>query len=395
MQFRTAENSAGTESDFDFDVVIVGGGMAGLGLAYGLVTADEHVRVAVIDDRRVAGTGGTRGAVGMLRQSFPEAANRVLARGTFDLVHWAVGQPHLPVKVSFPGSIILSAEDPYGGEHRGPGDNPPGGGNPADDAPLEKMAAGTLDRWPGLKMPDDVTGWLCREDGIIDPFDLMDLFWFGLHGTKRARFFPEQAVTGFRRSGGTIVEIVTTAGRFDVSRGHAVIAAGLDTPALTAMLDYEPPVDTVRHGAVVVRMHGGVHFEPGMYPAVIDSRNDIFLSVSGPYATFGGRAPEPMADEKGEWNWDALAGLVEQAQQLCPALEDARVERVWSPVDLTTPDGVPLAGPIPELGNGWIFTGFGGRGTSLAPGAAALLGRRMTGHHGDAAVLAAMDPGRF
>lgn len=376
MQLQAKENSVRGENHFD--VVIVGGGMAGLGLAYGLVTADERVRVAIIDDRKVAGSGGTRWAVGMLRQSFAEGPNRAIAKGTFDLVHWAVSQPHLPVKVSFPGSLILSGEEPY-----------------AAGAPLEKMAAGTLDRWPGLNLPDDIDGWLCREDGVIDPYDLMDLFWFGIHGTKRVEFASEQAVTGFRLSGDTITEITTTAGSFDVSRGHAVIAAGIDTPALAAMLGYEPPVDTVRHGAVVSRLTDGTHFEPGMYPAVIDSRHDLFLSVSGPYATFGGRAPEPMADEKGEWNWDALAGLVERVQELCPALEDAKVERVWSPVDLAAPDGVPLAGPVPGLANGWVFTGFSSRGTSLAPGAAALLARRMTGKDADKDLLESLDPGRF
>lgn len=350
------------------DIVIVGAGLSGLSTAYYLLQEDPELRIVIVDDRRVVGTGGTRQALGMVRQSFSHPVNRRLAAVTRSLVAEALEDEEHPVTLRAQGALMIWPETD--GDEVEPGPDQFAAVAP-DDLPVEWLAADQVERWPHLAGIQGRSCWVPSEL-LIETLDLVDLFWFGVHGSGRVEILPAQAVTALETNGSAVTGLQTT--KDSLQAGQVVLAAGMDILELCSMLPYEPPLDPLTYSAVAV---AGPEPVPG--PVVMDWCSRLFVTPAGSHVVFGGRAHEPAVDGQGDWNWDVLAGFVERAQRVWPSLAQSTVQRVWMPRDLATPDGVPLAGRVPGWDNVWLCTGFNGSGVSLIPGTARLLARAMAG----------------
>ena len=68
----------------------------------------------------------------------------------------------------------------------------------------------------------------------------------------------------------------------------------------------------------------------------------------------------------------AIAGLLQAAQQLCPALAQSAVAEVWAGLRPATPDGLPILGPT-AIENYWLALGHFRNGILLAPITAQIL----------------------
>lgn len=360
------------------DIVIVGAGLSGMSTAYYLLQEDPNLRIAIVDDRRVVGTGSTRQALGMVRQSFSHPVNQRLAAATRSLVSMAIDHVEHPVTLRAEGALMVWPSVDGDGVEVGPDEF---AAAVAQDLPVEWLTAGDLQRWPHLEGIQGRCCWIPSEL-LIETLDLVDLFWFAVHGSGRVEILPAQAVTGLEAKGSTVTEIKTT--KESLQAGQLLLAAGMDILELCAMLPYEPPLEPLTYGAVSVTGP-----EPVSGPVVMDWCTRLFVTPAGPQVVFGGRADEPPVDGQGEWNWDVLAGFVEGAQRVWPALAQSTVQRVWMPKDLATPDGVPLAGRVPGWDNVWLCTGFNGSGVSLIPGTAQVLAKAMAG--GDEPLPTALD----
>lgn len=66
----------------------------------------------------------------------------------------------------------------------------------------------------------------------------------------------------------------------------------------------------------------------------------------------------------------------------------------WAGARPMTPDGLPIIGRIPGLGNAWVATGHGMLGVTLGPGTGRALAQAITSGH-PPEVLAPFDPQRF
>lgn len=350
------------------DIVIVGAGLSGLSTAYYLLAEDPGLRIAIVDDRRVVGTGATRQALGMVRQSFSHPVNRQLAAATRSLVTEALADEEHPVTLRAEGTLMIWPEGDGAGAPVGPEQFTAAA---PDDLPVEWLATGQLARWPHLAGIQGPCCWIPSEV-LIETLDLVDLFWFAVHGSGRAEILPARAVTALTTKGAAVTGLETTEG--PLQAGQVVLAAGVDILDLCRLLPYEPPLTPLTYGAVAVTGP-----DPVTGPVVMDWCSGLFVAPAGDQVVFGGRAHQPPVDGEGEWNWDLLAGFVERAQRVWPSLAQSAVQRVWTPQDLATPDGVPAAGRVPGWDNVWLCAGFNGNGVSLIPGAAQLLARSILG----------------
>ncbi|HYW22575.1 MAG TPA: glycine oxidase ThiO [Terriglobales bacterium] len=74
---------------------------------------------------------------------------------------------------------------------------------------------------------------------------------------------------------------------------------------------------------------------------------------------------------------NGVAGLLQFASRVVPALGQATVERVWAALRPATPDGQPVIGPVPGMPNLVVATGHNRTGILLAPVTAELVAERL------------------
>lgn len=74
-----------------------------------------------------------------------------------------------------------------------------------------------------------------------------------------------------------------------------------------------------------------------------------------------------------------VAGLLEFALRLVPQLEHARVETSWAGLRPATTDGLPYLGGIPDLENAFVAAGHFRSGLLLSPGTAVVMSRVIRG----------------
>lgn len=75
---------------------------------------------------------------------------------------------------------------------------------------------------------------------------------------------------------------------------------------------------------------------------------------------------------------DGVRGLIEFAEKLIPALKDATLERCWSGLRPKTNDSLPYIGRIPNLDNLILASGHYRAGLQLSPGTALIVSQLIT-----------------
>ncbi len=76
---------------------------------------------------------------------------------------------------------------------------------------------------------------------------------------------------------------------------------------------------------------------------------------------------------------EAIAGILQFATRLAPALSNATVERSWCGFRPASVDGLPYLGAVPGLENGFVATGHFRHGLWLSTGTAAVMSRLIRG----------------
>jgi glycine oxidase len=74
-----------------------------------------------------------------------------------------------------------------------------------------------------------------------------------------------------------------------------------------------------------------------------------------------------------------VSGLLNFALELVPALADARLERCWAGLRPGTADGLPYLGRLPGLKNAYVATGHFRSGLQLSPGTAIVMSQLIRG----------------
>lgn len=367
-------------SDDIFDVAVVGGGMVGSALAYGMAKAGA--RVALLDEGDLA-LRAARGNFGLVwtqskGDGMPEyvTLTRASARAWPDFAEAMAG---------------LAGRD-IGYQNKGGLDFCLGEKAFAERAELVRrlhnqsgsMAPATvmLDRaelrafLPNTPLGEEVAGAaFCRDDGHVNPLYLLR----GLH-------------TGLRASGGVHLPGPPVHGIAPVTEGFAiereglslrarkvVVAAGVHTTRLAAMVGIDLPVAPVRGQNMVTERL------PPLLP----------LPASALRQTQEGVVQIGVSYEENEWDPSTgvseLARMANRAVRVLPTLRHARVVRAWGALRPMTPDGKP-AYAASTLYPG-AFAAACHSGVTLSAAHAGIVAPAMLA--GDLSGLAAFSPSRF
>jgi sarcosine oxidase subunit beta len=228
-----------------------------------------------------------------------------------------------------------------------------------------------------------------------------------------------EIVTGFRTDGDRVTGVETAAG--ELHPGAVVVAAGLSSPDICSRLGFHIPMQRVRAPAVetgplppgtipgfvrgstfgakqnrngTIRITGGYRFSAMLHdlslrdfrdlkiwgPALWQNRKDVSFRLDPAALRFevsalvagllgqNGKHAFPQRHEPPAHPRDRYRQLADLAR-LIPALGATRIHRAFSGVMDLLPDLQPVLGPMPDLANAYLATGFSGHGYMYGPGA--------------------------
>ena len=340
------------------DVVIVGGGVIGLSVAYRL--AREGVDATVLDRRELGREASWAGA-GLI----PANTERVRGHPSAELRSWSA--------VLYPewSAALLEETGIDNGYRRCGGVDV--GFDAVEDGELRSMAG----RWkaegvvferlapadyarvePGLSPDVRAAYFLPDRAQIRNPWHLKAL---AAAAAKRGvRLLPDRAVTGFDRRDGRIRAVETDGG--DVPCSAVVVAAGAWTGGLLGGLGLSVPTPPLKGQIVLFRGD-----RPLLRRVVEHGKNYLVPRDDGRILA---GATEEDAGFDTRNTATGVRDLIGEAVRLCPGLADAEVERAWAGLRPGSVDTRPYIGPLPGFDNAFVAAGHKRAGLQLSPATA-------------------------
>lgn len=351
------------------DVVVVGGGIIGLSVAYHLAQAGI-TDVLLLEQDEFLGTGSTAKAAGGIRAQFSTPVNIEMSRLAISRWERFAEEMGVPFEFVRSGYLFLTSrpakipllEENIALQRRF--------GVPVDLLRGDEVRR----RWPWLRADDIVAAAFGPADGYATPNDAVAGY------AKRARELGVSIrclskVTRIERTGKEVSGVVVEGGERVPCR-TLVLATGAAIYLLAADLGVDVPIRPVRR---MIFFTDPTPTLPGVVPLTIDLESGLyFRKETGGLLLGRSREDEPFGFNE-DVDWDYAAIVVEYALNRLPFLERASIINAWAGVYEVTPDHHPIIGRVPGIPNLVIAGGFSGHGFMQAP-AAGLLVAEMIRH---------------
>jgi glycine/D-amino acid oxidase-like deaminating enzyme len=321
------------ESANNADVVVIGAGLVGSAIAYGL--ARRNVRVLVLDggDRDFRASNGNGGLVWLHGKGLGMPAYQRLTRSSVEL--W----PDFSAELADTTAIDLQYEQ-NGGVALCLGAaqfeqrratllrlHAQLGSAERDWDMLDRDAVAKL--LPRVQLGPDVTGAsFGHRDGQTNPFHLLKALHAGIlrSGGRLRGGGLVHSLRAVGQSGGFTIDF----GSERVSSARIVIAAGLGSKSLAAQVGLDIPIRPERGQVLVTE-----RVEPFLP-----------LPILGLSQTQQGTLVIGVTNEEVGFDTSttcqAAAALSANALRWVPALSEVRVVRQWAALRIMTPDGYPI-----------------------------------------------------
>jgi sarcosine oxidase subunit beta len=338
------------------DVVIVGGGVFGLALAYEL--ARRGVRDVLVLERGYLNAGASGRNGGGVRAQWSTPTMIRLARRSLAICDRFAVEMGVNVWFRRGGYLFLapSAEQVARIER-----------NAALHA-REGLRTRVIGPAEALRIVPELDGSRFRaaswnpDDGVVFPWPF--LWGYAARAAAlgaRVRTFT--TVTGFEISGGRVAAVRTDRGR--VACETVVVAAGAWSKEVAALAGVTLPNRPTRHEILVTEP-----LKPWLGPLVSLLGAGLYLSQSLRGEVVGGMGDpaEPEGIVQGS-TLRFLARFARAATALVPRLAGVKVLRQWAGCYDVTPDNNPILGPA-GFPNFHQLSGFVGHGFMMAPAVA-------------------------
>ena len=337
------------------EVVIIGGGIIGVSIAYYL--AKKGAGKVVLLERGIMGEGSTGKCAGGIRTQFSTEINirfSLLSLKVFEgfQAEFGVDPEFHPV-----GYLFLAAHERQWQVLN------------ANAQLMQTMGLGVelLDpdeirrRWPFLRVDDLLGGSYTKGDGYAGPYEVLQGF---AKGARR--------LGAMLREGTEVTRIQVKKGRVqavEVATGERVVtpvvinAAGPYAGQVAAMVGLDLPVRPVRRQLFFTDPFQEL---PSCFPLVIDLEHGWYMRREGEGLLLAGpQDAESSFNERVDFEaqeWTAARSL-----HRVPILERARIVRGWAGLYDISPDHHAIVGPFPEIRGFICANGFSGHGFQHSP----------------------------
>jgi sarcosine oxidase subunit beta len=340
------------------DVLVIGGGIIGLSIAYHLARrggSGRPLRIVVFERASQVGTGSTAKATGGIRHQFSTELNVRLTQLSLPAFQRFEEEMGEPVDLVQHGYLFVTAAERTAETMR--------------KGVALQQRLGVPSRWlapddvravfPAVRTDDLVGGTFCAIDGSASPYGAVQGY------LRRCRELGvqvrvDEAVTAIDVRGGKVTGLTTSRG---VYAGPAVVnAAGPRAREIAAMVGVELPVAPYRRQVFV------------MTPVPVDLDTGWYVHQDPAGALYtGGTDKDSRPGLEEVVDWEGLDVVARAALVRVPAMAGARLVRGYAGIRSLTPDHHAVLGPVPAPEGFYLANGFSGHGFMHAPAVGQLL----------------------
>lgn len=336
------------------DLVIIGGGVIGLSLAYHLARMGFSDVVVLEQGYLCFGASGRNG--GGVRQQWSTEENIRLMRESVRLFRRLSAETGYNIWFRQGGYLFLAPDAETAGrlEQNVKLQNACGVGTKLISPAEARRIV------PGLATQGLQACAYNANDGVLFPFPVV----WGMAkvaadlGVEIDTF---TRVTAIEARGRQIVKVVTDRGAIATNR--VVNAAGAWSWQIARMLGVELPNKPYRHEILILEPT-----KPFLDPMVSDLSDGTYFSQTMRGEICGGVSDpdEPSSMETGS-SFDFLRRMCGSMVRVLPKLAGLKVMRTWAGFYDETPDGNPILGRVEPVDGFIQLNGFGGHGFMMAP----------------------------
>ena len=352
-------------------VVIIGGGIQGLSLAYHLTRLGvPGVRLV---EARTLGSGSSGRSATIIGHGFPAEEDLALTRLSFAAVGRFAEELGADPGYEPIGCLLLA----------GPGEAP---GLRRRHALLQRLGVDSalltgddiLRLTPALNLDGIEAALHVPRDGNIDPHSMMQAY---AHHARRCGAVLAEKVraTGLQIQNGRVAGVETTVG--PISTPCVVNAAGFRAREVASWAGMSLPITNLKRHIFVT---GPVAAYAQPIPFTYEAGVAWYMRREGPGLILGMGAVE-SDEEDPQVDWSFLDEVIEQSMHRAPALADAGAKTAWAGLRPVTPDDHPILGEASHLCGFYSDCGWGGHGVMHAPAAGQALAELIA--HGQAGAL--------
>jgi sarcosine oxidase, subunit beta len=333
-------------------VVIIGGGVVGLSIAFHLVEAG-YPEVTVLE-RGLVGEGTTARATGGIRQQFTSEVNVRMVRDSVEFFTRFAERTGYPLDFRRHGYLFLLSTEPQLEVFRAAADMQRRNGVPTELlSPDEVLAIN-----PRIRVTDLLGAAYCARDGSASPNDAAQGFARGAR-ERGARVLQHTEVTAIDVVDGSVRGVRTATGqRFEAE--VVLIATGPQARHTGRLAGIELPVAPHRRQAFAI---APLPWLTPDLPFTVDLASGAYVHSE----VVGGNDRDVPEGTDTAVDWSLTGPLIEALVHRIPAMAEASITRGWAGLREMTPDDHAIVGPVPEVPGLWTAVGFSGHGFMQSP----------------------------
>lgn len=348
------------------DVVIVGGGVIGLSAGYEL--AGQGVSVKILEQRAFGREASWAGA-GILPPGNPKQAESPMARLRAEsAATWPALSSELLEATGIDngfrncGGLQLALSGPATQLHDEMAEWAFEGVEAVEWSPEELSS-----REPAVNSAVVAAYHLPGMSQVRNPRHIKALI--SGCAERGVELVPGQPVVGFDRTGDKCIAALTPGGAHHA--GQFCICGGAWSRSLLEEAGVEVMIEPIR-GQIVQ-----LSAQPLPFRRVIEVGSRYLVPRPDGLILVG--STEERAGFNARPTGAGVAGLLEFATEVVPALSEAKFERAWAGLRPGSPDRVPFIGAVPGAENLYVAAGHFRAGLQQSPGTALLLRQLMLG----------------
>lgn len=362
-------------------VVIVGGGVVGCSVAYGLTK--RGWRDIVLLERKRLTSGTTWHAAGLITQLRATTSLTRLVLDSIEILDGVEAETGHSTGFHRSGQITIAANIARWEEIKHQASMARGIG-----VEVELLTTcEVVERFPLLDPTDVLGGLYFPGDGVANATDTTLSLAAGAR-MGGAQIFENTPVTAVTQAGGRVTGVTTDRG--DIEAEYVVNCTGMWGREFGALSGVRLPLQATEHFYIVTAPIPGL---PRELP-VLKSYDDwcyvkresgdklmvgFFEPGGSPWALDG--IPEDAEFVTLPENWDHLSPFIEQVAERVPALQDAGIQLFFNGPESFTPDAKFHFGDVPGLANYFVACGFNSVGLLTGPGAGRALANWIVDGH--------------
>jgi len=349
-------------------VVIIGGGVIGVNIAYHLVQLGVRDVLLLEAHRLTAGT--TWHAAGLVTSAgMVDETAMFMARYTRDLYARLEAETGVATGFRTIGHISLATTPrrletlrrdaaflhAFGVEH--------------EEISRDEVKA----IWPLANVDDVLAGFYVRDEGRVDPVDVTMSLAKGAR-MKGARIIEGVRVTGITQSNGRVTGVLTEHGAVEAET--VVNAAGMWGRQIGRMAGVDVALQAAEHYYVITERVDGLDHDlpviedPDLYGYYRPEGDGILVGLFEPVAAAWQLDEIPRDFAFGELppDLDRLTPFLETAMTRVPVLANVGIRQFFCGPESFTPDIKPMLGPAPEIDGFFVAAGLNSLGILLGGG---------------------------